>query len=128
MKIVSSFVDAYDLQHTMDHEKTWHRESFSYFSNFKLPPNILAAIQYVGRTFLVSKESVSEVSSNNRVTDRDVEEPLVLVIPTDNGGTLVIVNPSTLQIGGIASVESNPYRMHQEIETFLDNRGKLTND
>lgn len=126
MKIESSFVDTYDLQHAMDHDKVWKRETYSKFSDMKLPNGVLAAIQYVGRKFIVSKYTVSEINPEEILTEDIIDEPLVLILPTDNGGSLVIVNPSTLQIGGIAKVESNPYRMHQEIETFLANRGKLT--
>lgn len=125
MKIESSFVDTYDLQHAMDQDWLWVRKNYTKFSSLKLPDGVLAAIQYVGRQFLVTKEKVTEVSLEHKLTEEVIDEPIVLVIPTDNGGSLVMVNPPTIQLSGVAKVESNPYRMHQEIETFLANRGKL---
>lgn len=129
MEIKSSFIDSYDLQHAMDKERSWERKQFTYFDDYEIPNTLEAMVYYVGRVYAISGELVIPVVGIDvpKVFSKGKDEPIMLAIPADHGGSLVLVNPNTALVKGISRIESNPYRMHQEIETFLLNRGKLLN-
>ncbi len=129
MEIKSSYIDSYDLQHSMDKEFSWERKQSAYFDDYVIPPTLDALVYYVGREYAISGELVIPIVGIDllKVFQRDKDEPIMLAVPADRGGSLVLVNPSTNVVKGISRIESNPYRMHQEIETFLQNRGKLLN-
>ncbi|QPB12199.1 hypothetical protein [Providencia phage PSTCR5] len=129
MEIKSSYIDSYDLQHSMDKEFVWERRQSTYFDDYKIPETLDALIYYVGKVYAISGELVIPVVGIDTMSvfKKKEDEPLLLAVPADRGGSLVLVNPSTMIVQGISKIESNPYRMHQEIETFLQNRGKLLN-
>lgn len=131
MKIKSDFADVYDLQHSMDHDYTWVRKQ----EVLDIPiipedfPDCRALIRYIGNTYIVHTDgSISLSPESDIVTGifKGVAEPLALAVPI--GKFLkVIINPAIRQIIGIAKIDDNPYRIHQEIEAYLKVNGRLLN-
>lgn len=131
MQINSSFIDNYDLQHSMDKDFIWDRESFTYTQKrTEVYKSVAAMIYYVGRVYAVTHGAVLPLPYNDAKDffTKHLDEPILIAIPSPNKEEiLVMVNPSTIQVSGFSKIESNPYRMHQEIETFLKEKGKLKN-
>lgn len=129
MKIKSDFVDVYDLQHSMDHDYTWVRNQTTVDVDNGFPAevsNARALIYYIGKSYVVDEAGqVQELLGETPSFFRGILEPIALAIPMGASATKVILNPSVRQVTGIAQIDGNPYRIHQEIEAYLKVRGVL---
>lgn len=131
MKIKSDFVDVYDLQHSMDHDYTWVRVQRTMTLQKGFPEAVRTAralIFYIGSIYVI--DGYGNLSGELNPADdpgffRGLTAPLALALPLGREQTQVIINPSVRQITGIAQIDGNPYRIHQEIEAYLKVRGRL---
>lgn len=123
MKIVSNFVDFYDLQNSMDDENTWYRDTTISVINTAFPKGYRAIFKYLNTYYYVKDKNNMTVGQSFGGDHEN--DPLVLFIPLTETTTRVVVNPSLRQYIGLAALDQNAYRLHLEIEMFLKGKGLI---
>ena len=137
MKILSEYMDFYDLQHRFSKsDRIWERKSDRFLldvdSQYIDPAT--AYIKYLDNWYeiqgstLIHLVDINPISEAPEALSKLVDiAPIVVVVPNVGSQHVVYINPPVYKQTAILNfLESNAVRMHKEIEMFLMRKGVIS--
>lgn len=136
MKILSEYMDFYDLQHRFGKsDRIWERNSDRYLldSDSQYVEPATAYIKYLDNWYELQGNTLIHMVDINPILEApdtltklvDVA-PIVVVIPNVGSQHIVYINPPVYKQTAILNfIENNAVRMHKEIEMFLIRKGAI---